>query len=239
MSSRFNRRSTNFSNSGKPGERRRVRTSSSPKSRNSFNRSDRNMNDMRSDQDGRQNKDRYSSHSRSDRVRSSSTRRDDRNLSSSIPSRGSYSSPLRRENSSNQVIRRNNPRYRSTEDRKQNYNKISKPKTNYVLAGDSSYTDPSQGVHQEPQDNDLVWGRHSTQAVLETGRPIHRIWCTSEIRSSPKFLQLLKEAKSSGVLVEEVTWARLGQITTGGVHQGIALQKAAADTLDLKTLIRY
>tara|TARA_Y100001968_G_scaffold230670_1_gene213545 strand:- start:789 stop:1949 length:1161 start_codon:yes stop_codon:yes gene_type:complete len=196
------------------------------------------MNDMRSDQDGRQNKDRYSSHSRSDRVRSSSTRRDDRNLPSSIPSRGSYSSPLRRENSSNQVIRRNNPRYRSTEDRKQNYNKISKPKTNYVLAGDSSYTDPSQGVHQEPQDNDLVWGRHSTQAVLETGRPIHRIWCTSEIRSSPKFLQLLKEAKSSGVLVEEVTWARLGQITTGGVHQGIALQKAAADTLDLKTLIK-
>jgi 23S rRNA (guanosine2251-2'-O)-methyltransferase len=39
------------------------------------------------------------------------------------------------------------------------------------------------------------------------------------------------------VLVEEVTWARLGQLTDGAVHQGIVLQAAAADTLDLGTLI--
>jgi 23S rRNA (guanosine2251-2'-O)-methyltransferase len=57
------------------------------------------------------------------------------------------------------------------------------------------------------------------------------------MRFSPKFLQLLREAKSSGVLVEEVTWARLGQLTGGAVHQGIALQTAAAETLDLPTLI--
>jgi 23S rRNA (guanosine2251-2'-O)-methyltransferase len=57
------------------------------------------------------------------------------------------------------------------------------------------------------------------------------------MRFSPKFLQLLREAKSSGVLVEEVTWARLGQITGGAVHQGIALQTAAAETLDLPTLL--
>ncbi len=84
---------------------------------------------------------------------------------------------------------------------------------------------------------DLIWGRHSAQAVLESGRPIHRIWCTPEMRFSPKFLQLLREAKASGVLVEEVTWARLGQLTGGAVHQGIALQTAAAETLDLPTLI--
>jgi 23S rRNA (guanosine2251-2'-O)-methyltransferase len=57
------------------------------------------------------------------------------------------------------------------------------------------------------------------------------------MRFSPKFLQLLREAKASGVLVEEVTWARLGQLTGGAVHQGIALQTAAAETLDLPTLI--
>jgi 23S rRNA (guanosine2251-2'-O)-methyltransferase len=57
------------------------------------------------------------------------------------------------------------------------------------------------------------------------------------MRFSPKFLQLLREAKASGVLVEEVTWARLGQITGGAVHQGIALQTAAAETLDLPTLL--
>ncbi len=84
---------------------------------------------------------------------------------------------------------------------------------------------------------DLVWGRHAAQAALESGRPIHRIWCTPEMRFSPKFLQLLREAKSSGVLVEEVTWARLGQISGGAVHQGIVLQTAAAETLDLPSLI--
>jgi 23S rRNA (guanosine2251-2'-O)-methyltransferase len=57
------------------------------------------------------------------------------------------------------------------------------------------------------------------------------------MRFSPKFLQLLREAKSSGVLVEEVTWARLGQLTGGAVHQGIVLQTAAAETFDLEALI--
>jgi 23S rRNA (guanosine2251-2'-O)-methyltransferase len=73
--------------------------------------------------------------------------------------------------------------------------------------------------------------------VLEGGRPVHRIWCTPEMRFSPRFLQLLREAKASGVLVEEVTWARLGQISGGAVHQGIVLQPAAAETLDLASLI--
>jgi 23S rRNA (guanosine2251-2'-O)-methyltransferase len=85
--------------------------------------------------------------------------------------------------------------------------------------------------------SDLIWGRHSTQATLESGRPIHRVWCTPEMRFSPRFLQLLREAKASGVLVEEVTWARLGQLTGGAVHQGIVLQPAAAETLDLSSLI--
>jgi 23S rRNA (guanosine2251-2'-O)-methyltransferase len=84
---------------------------------------------------------------------------------------------------------------------------------------------------------DLVWGRHAALAALESGRPIHRIWCTPEMRFSPRFLQLLREAKSSGVLVEEVSWARLGQISGGAVHQGIVLQTAAAETLDLPSLI--
>ena len=93
----------------------------------------------------------------------------------------------------------------------------------------------SHSVDQQP--DDMLWGRHATQAALETGRPIHRVWCTAEVRSSPKFLQLLRDAKASGVLVEEVTWARLGQLTGGAVHQGIALQTASADTLDLPSLV--
>ncbi len=84
---------------------------------------------------------------------------------------------------------------------------------------------------------DIFWGRHATQAILETGRPLHRIWCTSELRTSQRFLQLLRDAKSVGVLVEEVSWSRLGHLTNGGVHQGIALQTAASETVDLATLI--
>ena len=91
--------------------------------------------------------------------------------------------------------------------------------------------------HSIDPSTDLIWGRHPAQAALEGGRPIHRIWCTPEVRTSTKFLQLLREAKASGVLVEEVTWARLGQLTGGAVHQGITLQTAAADTLDLTSLI--
>jgi len=93
------------------------------------------------------------------------------------------------------------------------------------------------GAYGKNPSDDMLWGRHATQAALEAGRPVHRIWCTPEIRSSQRFLQLLRDAKSSGVLVEEVTWARLGQLTSGAVHQGIAIQTAAAETLDLSTLI--
>jgi len=97
-------------------------------------------------------------------------------------------------------------------------------------------TGESETFGSSPAD-DMIWGRHPALAALESGRPIHRIWCTAEMRFTPKFLQLLREAKSGGVLVEEVTWARLGQITGGAVHQGIALQAAAAETLDLDSLI--
>ena len=87
------------------------------------------------------------------------------------------------------------------------------------------------------KNDDLIWGRHSTEAALLGGRAIHRIWCTSELRSSSKFFQLLKDSKASGVLVEEVSWSRLGQITSGAVHQGIVLQIAASKTHDLRNLI--
>ena len=84
---------------------------------------------------------------------------------------------------------------------------------------------------------DFIWGKHSVLASLESGRPINRIWCTSEIRSSEKFFILLKEIKNKGVLVEEVSWSRISQITRGAVHQGIALQVSYTKTLPLEELI--
>ena len=85
---------------------------------------------------------------------------------------------------------------------------------------------------------DLIWGKHAVLSVLESKRPINRIWCTSEIRSSEKFFQILKDVKSLGVLIEEVPWSRISQITFGAVHQGIAVQISYSETVSLYELIK-
>ena len=85
--------------------------------------------------------------------------------------------------------------------------------------------------------DDWVWGKHSVFASLTSERPINRIWCTSEIYSSEKFFLLFKDLKSIGVFIEEVSWARLSQLTYGAVHQGVALQLASSQTLTLDNLI--
>ncbi len=84
---------------------------------------------------------------------------------------------------------------------------------------------------------DWIWGKHSVFAALNSERPINRIWCTSEIFSSEKFFLLLKDIKSKGVLIEEVSWSRLTQLTYGAVHQGVALQVASSATISLDKLI--
>ncbi len=84
---------------------------------------------------------------------------------------------------------------------------------------------------------DWIWGKHSVFAALNSKRPINRIWCTTEIFSSEKFYLLLKDLKSKGVLIEEVTWTRLSQLTCGAVHQGVALQLASSKSISLEELI--
>mgnify|MGYP001238696273 CR=1 FL=1 len=115
-------------------------------------------------------------------------------------------------------------------------NRNSQTNRNDIRGGTKEYSSYSEGF-SKPLSDDLIWGRHSTEAALLGGRAIHRIWCTSELRSSSKFFQILKDSKASGVLVEEVSWSRLGQITNGAVHQGIVLQIAASKTHNLINLI--
>ena len=85
--------------------------------------------------------------------------------------------------------------------------------------------------------DDWIWGKHSVFEALINERAINRIWCTSEIFSSEKFYILLKDLKSKGVLIEEVSWNRLSQLTFGASHQGIALQLACSRTISLEKLI--
>lgn len=88
-----------------------------------------------------------------------------------------------------------------------------------------------------PPPGDLVWGRHAAEAVLHSERPVHRVWCTGELRFSTRFMEVLREAKASGVVVEDVSWARLAQLCGGAVHQGIVLQTAAAASVTLEDLL--
>ena len=85
--------------------------------------------------------------------------------------------------------------------------------------------------------DDFIWGKHSVFSALEAGKPINRIWCTTDIRSSEKFFLMLKEAKNKGTLIEEVPWSRISQITQGAVHQGIALQISYSSTVSIDELI--
>ena len=87
--------------------------------------------------------------------------------------------------------------------------------------------------------DDWIWGKHSVYEALNSERAINRIWCTSEIFSSDKFYILLKELKSKGVLIEEVSWNRLSQLTYGASHQGVALQLACSKTISLEKLIDF
>ena len=87
--------------------------------------------------------------------------------------------------------------------------------------------------------DDWIWGKHSVYEALISERAINRIWCTAEIFSSEKFYIILKDLKSKGVLIEEVSWNRLSQLTFGASHQGVALQLASSKTISLDKLIDF
>ena len=160
-------------------------------------------------------------------------------LSTDQPDHASFDNQTRKVSRSNEQITSNN-RGNARSERKYSIRPYTNSNTffdkNNIRDGARESISYSESFTKALSD-DLIWGRHSTEAALLSGRAIHRIWCTSELRSTPKFFQLLKDSKSSGVLVEEVSWSRLGQITNGAVHQGIVLQIAASKTLDLKNLI--
>ena len=107
----------------------------------------------------------------------------------------------------------------------------------------SEFFNKGQDVFQEHSNkknfDDWIWGKHSVYEALIGERPINRIWCTTEIFSSEKFYILLKNLKSNGVLIEEVSWSRLSQLTFGASHQGVVLQLASSQTISLEELIDF
>ena len=114
-------------------------------------------------------------------------------------------------------------------------------RTNPINRAGTKLSSKSNDIYQELPNkknfDDWIWGKHSVFEALTSERAINRIWCTSEIFSSEKFYILLKDLKSKGVLIEEVSWNRLSQLTFGATHQGIALQLACSKTIPLDKLI--
>ena len=87
------------------------------------------------------------------------------------------------------------------------------------------------------EDEDLVYGRHSVLAVLESDRQINRIWITRKLRHTNHFSPLLQAAKAGGTVIDEVEVKRLDLLTRGANHQGIVAQIAPYSYWELDELI--
>jgi len=147
--------------------------------------------------------------------------KNDRFLNNSAKNRKVENLKKNDENTTFSSLKRRNPRFKSN----------------------TEFSNKSSDMHQEFSNkrnfDDWIWGKHSVYEALSSDRAINRIWCTSEIFSSDKFYILLKDLKSKGVLIEEVSWNRLSQLTYGASHQGIALQLACSKTISLEQLIDF
>ena len=166
--------------------------------------------------------------------RNESFQRQDKDYSKFKRNETSFSRNSRdRTNESNKYERRNI----SFQGQDKNSLKFKRNETSFFRNSRDRTNESNNFESKEKNIEDYIWGKHSVYEVLKGERPINRIWCTSEIRSSEKFFLLLKEFKNKGTLVEEVPWSRISQITFGAVHQGIALQIAHSKSLTLSELI--
>lgn len=111
--------------------------------------------------------------------------------------------------------------------------KPSKP----IKRGEASTT---AALDHPPQESpDLIYGRHAIQAALEGNRTLNRLWVNDRYRFDGRFLPLIDEAKTNGVVIDEVDQRRLNQIAQGQNHQGIIAQVAAYDYWELAALIAH
>jgi len=164
------------------------------------------------------------------------------NFNSNFYSKNTYTSKKNNRfsnNSANNQVKDNNSK--DSDKKKVNFSSLKRTESNSnsSIKVSSNSQDFSQGFPNKKNFDDWIWGKHSVFETLISERAINRIWCTSEIFSSEKFYILLKDLKSKGVLIEEVSWNRLSQLTFGASHQGVALQLACSKTISLEKLIEF
>ena len=86
-------------------------------------------------------------------------------------------------------------------------------------------------------DLDLIYGRHTVLAALESGRSLSRIWMIPQLQSDRRFEEGLSVAKANGTLIDRVSNRRLDQIAPGTNHQGIVAQVSPYEYKELSELI--
>lgn len=155
------------------------------------------------------------------------------------PKKGSFQSS----SSSDKPIRRQRrpdrlrPNRRSNRDRPSN-GELPVQKTQKSVPSKAADPQLQTAPHEADQERaDLIYGRHTVSAALESDRTVNRVWVTSRLRYSSQFYTLLQAAKSQGTVIDEVSPQRLSQITNHANHQGIAAQIAPYQYLELTDLI--
>ena len=106
----------------------------------------------------------------------------------------------------------------------------------------ASFEEPESEIEPEvltdtESESDLIYGRHSVIAALESQRLLNRIWITPKLRYDGRFHSLLVGAKSNGTVIDEVDNRRLDHITEGANHQGIVAQVAPYHYLEMDELL--
>ena len=181
--------------------------------------------------------------------KNNSSRKNDKKLNENSQSKFNLKSPkYSDEDHSNNIINNTKIRSNNTKNKLNASNQKYKKDNNFKIAKNRNFSNKnkhefSNNFEQKYQNftkknfDDWIWGKHSVYAALTSDRSINRIWCTSDIYSSNKFFLLLRDLKLKGVLVEEVSWNRISQLTFGATHQGIALQFSYSKTISLDRLI--
>lgn len=125
----------------------------------------------------------------------------------------------------------------STSEFKPKFKPKVKPKIQPQVKPIIDETEINRQDQTQEEESELVYGRHPVLSVLNSDRPLNRIWITHQLRYDPRFLSLINTAKSNGTVVDEVGVSLLDKIAKGGNHQGVAAQISPYEYLDLEELI--
>ncbi|MGD1849664.1 MAG: 23S rRNA (guanosine(2251)-2'-O)-methyltransferase RlmB, partial [Cyanophyceae cyanobacterium] len=181
---------------------------------------------------GRDNNERRDDRSPGDRPFS---RRDSQGGYPSRDSRNRYDSPRRSKPSRGNRGQdyRDRDRYQGHDSQSASSNQRFKKNPFSDNDGDDQLRD-----HTQEQPNDLIYGRHSVLAALESDeRSLHKVWILSSLRYDPRFHQLLQEAKTGGTVIDEVPRPQLDRLSDGANHQGIIAQISPYEYTSLADLI--